>query len=103
MEEECKPTINTGLRGITVASTKISDVIGKEGKLIYRGYLVPDLAARTTFEEIVHLLLYERLPNKDELESLKKKLAWINASGIPRSVASFFFRDSSSSLLGSRS
>lgn len=75
MEEECKPTINTGLRGITVASTKISDVIGKEGKLIYRGYLVPDLAERTTFEEVVHLLLYEHLPNKSELESLQKQLA----------------------------
>ncbi len=75
MEEECKPTINTGLRGVTVASTKISDVIGKEGKLIYRGYLVQDLAARATFEEIVHLLLYERLPNKDELDALKKNLA----------------------------
>jgi len=75
MEEECKPTINTGLRGVTVASTKISDVIGKEGKLIYRGYLVQDLAARATFEEIVHLLLYERLPNTGELDALKKKLA----------------------------
>ncbi len=75
MEDDCKPILNTGLRGVTVASTKISDVIGKEGKLIYRGYLVPDLAAKTSFEEIIHLLLFEKLPNADELAALKQQLA----------------------------
>jgi len=73
--EECKPVLNTGLRGVTIASTKISDVIGDQGKLIYRGYLVPELAEKTSFEEIVHLLLFEKLPNKQELESLNAKLA----------------------------
>jgi len=74
MEEACKPVLNTGLRGVTIASTKISDVIGDQGKLIYRGYLVPDLAGRTSFEEIIHLLIFEKLPNQKELESLKSKL-----------------------------
>lgn len=73
--EECKPVLNTGLRGVTIASTKISDVIGDQGKLIYRGFLVPDLAGNTSFEEIVHLLVFEKLPNKQELESLKVTLA----------------------------
>lgn len=73
--EECTPTLNTGLRGVTVASTKISDVRGDEGKLIYRGYLVADLAEKTTFEEIVHLLLNEKLPDANELSQLKKSLA----------------------------
>jgi citrate synthase len=73
--EECKPTINIGLRGITVASTKISDVIGDQGKLIYRGYLVGDLAEKSSFEEIIHLLLFEKLPDADELSELKKSLA----------------------------
>ena len=46
MEEcETKPIVNTRLRGVTVASTRISDVRREEGKLIYRGYLVQDLAA----------------------------------------------------------
>jgi 2-methylcitrate synthase len=66
---------NTGLRGVTIASTKISDVRGSEGKLIYRGYLVQDLAANASFEEVIHLLLNERLPTAAELESLKKQLA----------------------------
>lgn len=72
--EECKPILNTGLRGVTIASTKVSDVIGDEGKLIYRGYLVKDLAENTSFEEIIHLLLYEKLPGKEELAKLKEML-----------------------------
>ncbi len=72
--EECQPTINTGLRGVTIASTKICDVIGDEGKLIYRGYLVQDLAANACFEEVVHLLLHEKLPNRQELAALKAKM-----------------------------
>jgi citrate synthase len=72
--EECQPTINTGLRGITIASTKICDVIGDEGKLIYRGYLVQDLAANACFEEVVHLLLQEKLPNRQELAALKARM-----------------------------
>jgi citrate synthase len=74
MEDACKPILNTGLRGVTVASTKISDVIGDQGKLIYRGFLAPDLASRASFEEIVHLLLFEKLPTKNELATLKQKL-----------------------------
>ena len=75
--DECLPLKNTGLRGVEVASSKICDVRGKEGKLIYRGFLVEDLAKNATFEEVCFLLLYERLPKKKELEdfqlSLKQK------------------------------
>lgn len=73
--EECTPVLNTGLRGVTIASTKISDVRGEEGKLIYRGYLVADLADKTSFEEIIYLLLYEKLPDGETLAQFKKTLA----------------------------
>jgi citrate synthase len=73
--EQCTPTVNTGLRGVTIASTKVSDVIGDEGKLIYRGYLVSELAGKISFEEVVHLLLFEKLPSKKELAEIKTKLA----------------------------
>ena len=75
--------INTGLRGVTVASTRISDVDGKKGRLIYRGYLVGDLAERASFEEVAYLLLYEQLPGSDELVQFKERLAserWISDS-----------------------
>ena len=59
---------DTGLRGVKVASTRISHVDGKEGKLIYRGYLVDDLARNATFEEVCYLMLYEKLPDDKALE-----------------------------------
>ena len=72
--EECRPILNTGLRGFKVASTRISDVDGAVGKLVYRGYLAKDLAGKISFEELVYLLLYDKLPRKDELENFKDKL-----------------------------
>ena len=66
---------DTGLRGIVIASTKISHVDGPGGRLIYRGYLIQDLAERATFEEVCYLLLFEKLPEKNELEEFKARLA----------------------------
>ncbi|MCG8619050.1 MAG: citrate (Si)-synthase [Desulfobacterales bacterium] len=74
-ENECTPVLNTGLRGVDVASSKICDVQGKEGKLIYRGYLIQDLAEKANFEEICFLLLYERLPKAQELQDFTQSLA----------------------------
>jgi citrate synthase len=76
--------INTGLRGLTVASTKISDVRGEEGKLIYRGYLIQDLASRASFEEVVHLLLHEKLPTPAELSDFSRRMAAFR--GLPERV-----------------
>ena len=73
--EACKPVLNTGLRGVTIASTKISDVNGAEGKLVYRGYLIKELAGKTSFEEVAYLLLYERLPDRKALVDFKQQLA----------------------------
>ena len=72
--EECKPILNTGLRGVVIAESRICDVDGANGRLIYRGYLIQDLAKNASFEEVAYLLLYEKLPSKDELLELKKRL-----------------------------
>ena len=82
--EACQPILNTGLRGFKVATTNISDVDGTAGRLIYRGYIVQDLAGKVSFEEVAYLLLYERLPQKQELENFKKQLA--GERGIPSEV-----------------
>src|SRR5207302_11505550 len=43
---------------------------------IYRGgYLIQDLAATCTFEEVAYLLWNGRLPDRAELDDLKRKLA----------------------------
>ncbi len=75
MEDECKPMLNTGLRGVVIADTRISDVQGGAGKLIYRGYLIQDLANSVSFEETAYLLLFEKLPNGAELKAFKEQLA----------------------------
>jgi citrate synthase len=72
---EQQEILNTGLRGVTIASTRISDVDGKAGRLIYRGYLVKDLADRASFEEVAYLLLYEQLPGSQELEQFRARLS----------------------------
>jgi len=66
---------NIGLRGVTVADTRISHVDGTNGILIYRGYRIEDLARQSTFEETAYLLLHDMLPSPEQLEGFKIQLA----------------------------
>ena len=75
---------NTGLRGVTVADTKISNVDGANGILIYRGYRIEDLARNSTFEETAYLLLYDALPNEEQLKDFRRKL--VEAGELPSFV-----------------
>lgn len=63
-----------GLEGIVAAQSSISDVNGIEGKLIYAGYDIHDLAQHATFEEVVYLLWNGKLPTAGELDGLKAQL-----------------------------
>jgi citrate synthase len=63
-----------GLADVVAAETAISDIDGKLGKLFYVGYDIHDLAQYSTFEETVHLLHRQRLPNRDELEEISSRL-----------------------------
>ena len=64
-----------GLEGVVAATTKLSSVRGLDGELIYRGYNINELAGNATYEEVVHLLHRGKLPNAEELASLKAELA----------------------------
>lgn len=77
-------TKNIGLRGIEVADTRISNIDGEKGKLIYRGYDILDLTKNSTFEETAYLLLYDKLPTKDQLLEFNAKLA--EARFIPKQM-----------------
>jgi citrate synthase len=59
-----------GLREIVAAQSRLSDIDGQEGRLWYVGYDIADLAGRTSFEEVVHLLHELRLPTQPELDEL---------------------------------
>ena len=77
-------TKNIGLRGIEVADTKISNIDGEKGKLIYRGFDILDLTKNSTFEETAYLLLYDKLPTKQELNEFNGKL--VEARYIPKQM-----------------
>jgi citrate synthase len=65
---------NTGLRGVTVADTKISFIDADKGVLIYRGYRIEELAERSTFIEVAYLLLNGSLPGPAELQKFEKQV-----------------------------
>ncbi len=70
-----------GLAGVVVAESKIGLVNGTEGKLVYAGYKIEDLAENASYEEVVFLLWNGRLPNAQELEQLRSDIA--NHAALP--------------------
>ncbi len=103
-----KYEVKRGLRdvngkGVLAGLTRISDVrankivdgvqVPTHGQLFYRGYNVRDLVDgfarenRFGFEEISYLLLFDKLPTREELDSFSKLLAGY------RSLPTSFVRD----------
>lgn len=64
-----------GLADVVAASTALSDIDGRAGRLSYRGYDIHDLAGRISFEECVHLLQRGSLPTAVQLDGLRAELA----------------------------
>jgi citrate synthase len=69
------PSVSKGLEGIIAAHTRLSDVRGDIGQLIYCGYDINELAGKVSYEEVVHLLYHNHLPNPKELADLKAVLS----------------------------
>jgi len=76
-----------GLKGVIAADSSICFIDGQEGRLLYRGYNIDDLARQSTFEEVAYLLLKGELPNRDELADFHKVLAQHRA--VPAPVIAF--------------
>ncbi|CAG7630961.1 citrate synthase [Paenibacillus allorhizosphaerae] len=66
-------TATKGLEGIVATTSSISSII--DGVLTYRGINIDDLAENATFEEVVYLLWYGKLPNRSELDHLVIELS----------------------------
>ena len=71
MTEELKK----GLEGVLVAESSLSYIDGDEGKLVYRGYTIDDLAENASFEEVVYMLWHGELPNSEDLSEFKAAMA----------------------------
>ncbi len=81
------PVTAKGLEGIVANSTTLSDVRGQEGILIYAGYDINELAGKVCYEEVVHLLWHGHLPNRRELDELRRNLG--EQRELPEGVINF--------------
>jgi citrate synthase len=68
------PRAPRGLAGVAVTDTKISKSAA-DGSLVYRGYLIDDIAANASFEETAFLVVNGRLPTGGELRAFEEGLA----------------------------
>ena len=78
---EAKPKIDKGLDDIYVKESSICLVDGIEGRLLYRGWDIRDLAKHSSFEETIYILIHGRLPNKEELAEAKRAFGESRAIG----------------------
>lgn len=62
-----------GLEGVVVDTTSISNVNAALSQLFYRGHEVAALSEQHTFDEVAHLLMYDKLPNPKELQGFQTK------------------------------
>ncbi|MAR35078.1 MAG: citrate (Si)-synthase [Chloroflexi bacterium] len=67
-------TLHRGLQGVYFDRSETTFIDGKEGVLEYRGYNINDLAEHSSFEETSYLLIYGKLPNKEELSEFDAML-----------------------------
>lgn len=85
-----KPKVYKGLEGIYVTETRLSFIDGQRSRLYYAGYSIETLAKNSTYEEVVFLLYYLRLPRRDELELFKAFMS--EARDVPQEVLSVIKR-----------
>jgi citrate synthase len=81
---------NIGLRGVTVADTKVSFIDGENGILIYRGYRIEELAQHSSYMETAYLLLHGDLPDREQLEGFSRQV--IESRKIPEFLYDTFQR-----------
>jgi citrate synthase len=73
VDDNYSKVVIRGLKGVAAATTKIS-YVDPLGYLYYSGYNLDDLVDRSLYEEVVYLLLHNKLPTKRELDTIKSEL-----------------------------
>jgi 2-methylcitrate synthase len=84
---EFKPKKSVALSGVPAGNTALCSVGRSGNDLHYRGYDIADLALKCEFEEVAHLLIHGKLPNKAELAAYKKKLQALRGLPAPLKAA----------------
>src|SRR5271154_5919952 len=63
-------TYDPGFMATAACRSSITYIDGDEGVLLYRGYPIEQLAAKSDFMEVAYLLIHGELPTAPHLESL---------------------------------
>lgn len=79
--------VSKGLKGVLAADSSVCEVDGIEGKLLYRGYNIDDLAENCSFEDVAYLLLQGDLPNPAQLDQFSAMLR--DSRTLPPQVSDF--------------
>ncbi|NGP45025.1 citrate synthase [Bacillaceae bacterium SIJ1] len=66
-------TVSRGLEGVVATQSSISSII--DDVLTYRGYNIDDLAENASFEEVVYLLWFGKLPTEEEYHTFTQQLS----------------------------
>jgi citrate synthase len=80
-------TFSPGLEGVVANRTRLSDVLGDKGQLIYCGYDINELVGKVTYKEVIYLLWHRKLPNRTELDAFIRELR--SQRNLPDSVVDF--------------
>ena len=68
-------TYDPGFTSTASCESKITYIDGNNGILRYRGYDIEDLAEKSDFIEVVNLLIYGDLPNKEQLKKYRRLIS----------------------------
>ncbi|HTT72912.1 MAG TPA: citrate/2-methylcitrate synthase [Thermoplasmata archaeon] len=75
-----EPTgVARGLQDVVALESRICLIDGQQGRLIYEGYDIRDLAERSTFEEVAYLLWYGALPTRSQLDDLRQRFGQVRS------------------------
>ena len=67
-------TLDPGFKSTASCLSEITYIDGDEGRLLYRGYPIEELANNCSYPEVCHLLLFGELPTLEELNAFSEEL-----------------------------
>ena len=69
-------TFDPGFTSTAACESRITFIDGDSGTLLHRGYPIDQLAERSTFLEVCHLLLHGELPTAPEFETFDRNITY---------------------------
>ena len=81
-------TYDPGFVSTASCHSKLTYLDGHQGKLMYRGYPIEQLAEHSSFIEVAYLMLYGELPNHEQLKDFDNII--LHHSMLNEAIKSFF-------------